>query len=618
MRNFRCFGTENNGEWGFTFSPNAHLSLIIGPNGSGKTALLDAIDLTLNSEGRSNRSLVTEFDFPNCDTAKSLSIEVVLTDLGHAIGAFESDIQWIDPADGVPVEEKNTEVDANLHRKAVIIRFEAVLDAHTGEIEWRWLLPKFHETEMMPAKELSSTQHKSLGYFRINPATTAGAFSLGQYSVLGRHLRKLNYRLGKLPESLRGRITLPTCSIENHDCGTCDSRSDCVPASEDVKKSKTIAGVLAQIISVAKNVLGSEGWSGMQAGLGPRYGGLTSALAGITIGLRANENKDAFIPFDRLSSGEKYALSFALAKNQVPGELPPVIVVEEPETALYPSAVVALLREVQSVPTGVAPQVIVTSHSESVLRCFSPQDIIILGLNRTSVKFQEVLENVNPGARTPFYKPEYRVMSSSPNALFADKVLVVEGVGDSIAIGHLDRIAAKNTATAAHKHTSFSVHGWCVFQTNGASEIHDSVRVLQALGKRVAALFDGDDPGRSHASATMNLCPTFIYTSKTLHDPMFEDVLLAGLPTDKRHNVLLSLQDHQECSSCERLRQTKRGCWTQSGKCPKGDRSDRKNMIRYLCLNSYEENGLFPPVFERLLGQIEHSVPHKLHALDLD
>ncbi|MGA7644300.1 MAG: AAA family ATPase, partial [Syntrophobacteraceae bacterium] len=549
IRNFRCFGEANDENWGFTFHPNQNLSLLIGPNGSGKTALIDAVDLTLNAEGRSNRSLVTEYDFPNCDTSKELCIEVVVIDLGNALGVFESDIQWIDPTDGLPVESKDIEVNRELHQRAVIIRFESALDSDTGEIESRWLLPKFEQTEMMEPKELSAVQHKAFGYFRINPAISAGAFSLGQYSTLGRHLRKLKYRLGRLPKSLLGSLTLPSCSIERLQCGTCPSRSDCSPAADDPFENQTIATVLTQIVSLARKILGSQGWNDMQAGLGPRFGAFASALSGVTIGLRTTCDKDAFIPFDQLSSGEKYALSFALARTKAPDGIAPVIVMEEPETALYPSAVATLLREVQAIPTGEAPQVIISSHSESVLRCFSPHDIFVFGYDRKAAKLQKIVDSIEPDKSGPFHDTEYLIMPGGPSALFADKILVVEGPDDAVAFGQLDRIAANNAAQLQAEHSSFSSKGWCVSEAHRADRIPDTVKVLKALGKKVVALFDGDEAKERHAPHTKDLCPTFVYRSDTHSNPELEDALIFGLPHEERECVLDAYYGLEECST---------------------------------------------------------------------
>ena len=201
----------------------------------------------------------------------------------------------------------------------------------------------------------------------------------------------------------------------------------------------------------------------MQPGLGPRYGGLSSALAALTLGLRHNSDQNqAFIPFDRLSAGEKYALSFSLAKAQIPGERPPVIVMEEPETALYPSAISTLLRDIQAIPTGKEPQIIVSSHSESVLRCFIPDDIFVMEKGHGPKKLMDIVCRIKPQGGH-FQKPEYLIMPGGPSVLFADKVLVMEGARDVIISGHLDRLAARCAAVGAVSHVSFATKGWCVF-----------------------------------------------------------------------------------------------------------------------------------------------------------
>jgi len=92
VKNFRCYPENENNQWGVEFSPNPDLNLLIGPNGAGKTALLDAIDIVMNVEGRTNQSLISEYDFPACNTSKKICIEIVLTDIGQALSEFESDI----------------------------------------------------------------------------------------------------------------------------------------------------------------------------------------------------------------------------------------------------------------------------------------------------------------------------------------------------------------------------------------------------------------------------------------------------------------------------------------------------------------------------------------------
>lgn len=622
IRNFRCFTENANGEWGVVFRPNPNLNLIIGPNGSGKTAMVDAIDILMNAEGRANQALLSEYDFPYCDTSKTMSIEITLVDLGQAIGEFRSDIQWIDPEDGELIESKGADLNDQVHLQAMVIRFEAGLDPDDGEIKWRWLLPKFPETEMESTKELNRTQHAALGYFRIRPAVTAGAFSLGQYSPLGRHLRKLRYRLGKLPDNLRSESQLSECFLENPQCDKCPNRSDCLPGLEDVElppgDAPTLGFTIGGIVSGAKDVLGSHGWNKMISSLGPRYGGQRSNLAALTLGLRTDATEAAkFIPFEHLSAGEKYSLSFALAKAQVPGDRPPVILMEEPETALCPSAISTLLGNLQSIPAGDTPQAIISSHSESVLRCFSAGDVFIMDENRLPMKLEVTINNIKP-PKGPLSRVESLIMPGGPSALFADKVLLVEGAQDAIISGRLDRLAARISATKRQEqYRSFSSLGWCIFQSAKASNIPDSVRVFLALGKKIVALFDGDGPGKRAAEATKRLCPTFIYRSSKGGNPKLEDALLMGLPQEEKDNVLSDFFANPACYNCEKLN---RKCWEQSGDeyCYLGDKESRKSHLQSLCLERYLDQKLFPTAFGTLLRKIDAAEAGEIHELFID
>jgi hypothetical protein len=376
----------------------------------------------------------------------------------------------------------------------------------------------------------------------------------------------------------------------------------------------TIGTVLKEIVAGARTVLGSSEWTEMEPSLGPRYGGLSSALAALTMGVRpvASDESQVFIPFDRLSSGEKYALSFSLAKAQIPGEHPPVIVMEEPETALYPSAISTLLRNIQAISTGKTPQVIISSHSESVLRCFLPSDIFVLEKGKGPKKLSDILDTIKP-AVGPFRRPEYLIMPGGPSTLFADKVLVVEGARDVIISGRLDRLAARHAAVRAVSHVSFALRGWCVFPAEKADQVSDCVAVFNSLDKKTAALFDGDGPGRRYAEQTKDACPTFAYKSGLYTDPALEEALLAGLPAVDREQIIKEFSNCKSCPSPSRVR-----CWVERGECEKGNRDARKILLQSLCLELYEKRDLFPPAFTDLLNQIDYAPMGQVHYLNAD
>lgn len=602
IRNFRCFGpSEERYEW----LPNKDLNLLIGPNGSGKTVLADAIDIVMNWEGRTNRALITEYDFPCCDTSQKMEIEVTLIELGNVLGEFESYIQFIDNKTIEPIDENNIEPNGSEHQRGIIIKFEACSDEEDGEIKWRWFFPKFVPTEFEEHKELKRLQHEALGYFRINPAVSGGAFTLGQYSALGRHLRKLNYKLGKLPDSLKPKHQLPRCILGNLDCENCPEKQRCLneAGEEDVEQNKRIplGKRLNEIVSKAENMLGLKSWSEMQSSLGPRFGGLRSSLAAITLGLRpaAADNSESFIPFEKLSAGEKYALSFSLATTQIPDSLPPIIIMEEPETALYPSAIGQIITELQS---SNSPQVIITTHSESVLRYFSLDHVFVLDSSKQPPKkLKDTLEDDGFDR----LQLESLIMPGKTSALFVEKVVVAEGAIDTIVSGELDRLAGK-IRSSGEKQSSFASKNWCFFDPGGAPHVAEWAGILRKLGKKVVVLFDADEDGRNNADITKSEYPTFIYKSSKEPEPTLELSLLYGLENDRQKTAINEFQSYPECQNCTLKIDLKNCLKLKDGGCPlKLGKNILKSHLCHSCLKQYYETNTFPSAFSELLEKID-------------
>lgn len=609
ISNFRCFGHSTSTGWGVIYKPHVGLNLVIGPNGSGKTALVDAVDLVLNADGRGNRSLITEYDFPYCDPTRRMYIEITLTDLGESLVVFESDVQWIDPSDGLPIEIGTLVPDDSQHERAVTVALEARLDADDGEIKWQWLLPKFPSTEIEQAKELNRTQHESLGYVRIRPTITAGSFSLGEYSSLGRLLRKLRYRLGKIPELLKPATVAPQCDISQRQCESCPQKADCLPASDNdtaaASPPVTLGERLQQLVGQASATIGSHGWNDMTPGIGPRHAGLGS---GLTVGLRGfNDGKTAFLPFERLSTGEKYALAFAVAAARVPGHQTPIILAEEPETALYPTAVSKLIFDLQRHSGGHSPQVIMTTHSESVLRCFTTDSIFVLTKNRQPVSLASIVQTMWPSSNkdTSAYALECMIMPGGPGSLFANKVLVVEGAAEAVVAGHLDRLAVQVQGDTIQPSTSFASLGWSLSAAYKATNIPERVRLLRGIGKQVAVIVDGDDPGKATAEATKAIAPTFILTSATEKLPTLEDALLLGLSPADQQAVLNDFHTFPGCATCSERMQK---CWHKRACRGTPERPMHKVDLQEACLNRYRDTGKYPTAFTRLLSQIDTAI----------
>jgi len=605
MRNFRCF-KKNDGTW-YDWLPNKDLNLLIGPNGSGKTALVEAIDIVLNCEGRSNRALITEYDFPSCDIGKTIEIEIVLTELGAVLGDFDSAIEFFDNRSGELVDEIDEEHDESKYDRCIRIRFEAHRNQDDGEIEWHWTLPKFVETEYEEAKELTKKQHEAIGYFRINPAISAGAFTLNQYSALGRHLRKLKYKLGKLPHKLTPKQVMPECIFDGLTCDNCGEKTACLNMSEDNETELPLGQMLNQVMSKAEKMLGENSWSGMKSSLGPRFGDLRSSLAAMTVGLRPIDVADKFIPFERLSSGEKYALSFALASTQIPGAITPIIVMEEPETALYPSAIGQIIANLYKTNS---PQVIITSHSEAVVRRFSLEDIFVMDSEKKPVPLESCLETgVN---RADF---ECLIMPGRTSALFVEKLIIAEGAMDAIVSGELDRLAGA-VSSPGKEQTSFASKNWCFFDASGSEHLLEKADALKKLGKKIVLLFDGDK--MSTADRTKDKYPTFIYKSSKESDPAIELALLHGMQENQQAEAIKDFHSFPECAECTVWKNDIKNCLNKNG-CPlKESKPELKAKFNRSCLKEYHETKTFPPAFNSLLAELDSAQAGKIIELKIE
>ncbi|BFT69510.1 ATP-dependent nuclease [Paenibacillus sp. P36] len=88
--NWRKFGERENGQPGVKISFNANLNVIVGENDSGKTAIIDAIKLGLNTNSQDS-SWIRETDFH--DSSKSIKIEYIFKELSEDEEAFF--FEWI-------------------------------------------------------------------------------------------------------------------------------------------------------------------------------------------------------------------------------------------------------------------------------------------------------------------------------------------------------------------------------------------------------------------------------------------------------------------------------------------------------------------------------------------
>lgn len=603
ISNYRCFGSKNDGAFALDFSSFGDLNLLVGPNGTGKTTIVQAIDLALNVENRYNPNLITDFDFHQCDLTREIQIEVIVTDLGSVLKShFPSHIQWFDTSKDW--EEAETADGAGC-AEGLLIRFVAEREDSTGAIRSRWILPKFAVSELEEETEMSRSQHEAIDYFRISPRISAGTFALGDNSPLGRYLRKAGYAMGRLAA---GPDSYSNCDLN---CGTCSRKEACVSPVAQGGTDVSLGKNLSDIAMRAMQFLGDN--AALSAGLGDQRGATKARLSATTLGLRTDlpDGNAGFIPYGQFSSGEKYAFAFALATQNLPERSKPIVVVEEPETALYPAAVgriLAVLRQQDS------PQVFVTSHSETVMRHFDLASILVVGRDRRVRRLGEVIASagVKPGVEQGFTS---LVMPGQGSALLSDRVLLVEGLGDALTSGELDRISAVANLPGGF----LAARGWIALTSHGAGKAVQYAKVLQSLNIQVRALFDGDLAGTREASNAKDDIPVFVYSSSQVSNPRLEEALFYGLESSAQDSVLAEFKTQGWYSACSH-KSSSGVCWQT---CRKDETLGKnpnpcKESIRDNCIRQYQITRSFPPAFSGLAELLDAAQIGKVVELPID
>lgn len=419
LRNFQSFGSTP------TTIDLADLTYVLGPNGSGKTAVLEALSRMFSPVAPQRKIQLSDFHVPIGssmaevqDEGPALWIEV---DVEFAEAGAEGQHASIPPyfahmalatADGVP--RIRVRLTAELAPDGLIDeKIEYVLQAdESGEPETRAAMSRYDrghiEVHYLPARR-DPTDH-------ISYTTT---------SLIGRTLRSANW----------------------------------------AAERSTLAGLADQITGAlgANSAIASVGvhltreWNGLHQGaffMDPSIafgrGELEGVLRQLTVTFSPSHD-GAPMPFERLSDGQKSLLYIslvlswqALARRVLSGEetsldpdrlRPPVhtvIALEEPENSLAPQYLGRIIRQLRGACKHGDVQALVATHASTLLRRVEPKSICFLRLNadrETTVHRIKLPENDEEAAK---YVRE--AVEAYPELYFSRLVVLSEGASEQIVL----------------------------------------------------------------------------------------------------------------------------------------------------------------------------------------
>jgi putative ATP-dependent endonuclease of OLD family len=414
LSNFQSFGPEP------TTISLAALTYVLGPNGSGKTAVLEALSRLFSPLASQRTVKVGDFHVPVDRNASEVHVEQPTLWL-------EVDIEFPEAGDddqhaSIPPNFSHMAIETQHGAPRIRVRLTAVLAAD-GEIDEKteYILQADEDGEPTSRADMSRYDrgHIEVHYLpaRRDPADH---ISYTTASLIGRTLRAADWSSER--ESLTDLMTEVT---------------DVLVANEAVA---TIGNQLA------------EEWSGLHSGVffkDPSIafgrGELEGVLRQLTVTFSPSHGGTP-LPFERLSDGQKSLLYIslvlawqALARQVLSGEdtsldpdrlRPPVhtvIALEEPENSLAPQYLGRIIRQLRGACEQGDVQALIATHAPALLRRVDPESICFLRLdNKRETTVHHVVLPDDDEAAAKYVR---EAVQAYPELYFSR--LVVLGEGDS-------------------------------------------------------------------------------------------------------------------------------------------------------------------------------------------
>ena len=508
--------------------------VLIGDNNTGKTTILEALDLVLGPDRLNRQPPIDEHDFfegrylapvapavadgvPAGDAAAAppreaaeaprIEIEVAIADLTEEQKARFGDYTefWDRLNDRFYTEPNPAGVDAVDITEALRVTFHGWYEPEEDDFEGRTYFTR-SLTEADKPEQFSKKHKQVCGFLYLRSLRTGSrALSLERGSLLDIILRLKEVR----PQMWEA--TLATLSA--------------MPVASDPVLG--ISPVLGSISEALKKYVPKE-W-----GVDPhlRVSNLTREhLRKVITAFIATGTGDHAAPFYRQGTGTINMLVLAMLSLIAEDKQNVIFAMEVPETAIAPYAQKRIVHEVRKL----ASQTLFTSHSPYVLEEFKLDETIVLRRDEAGTLSQSAIvlpTSIKPKA----YRQNFRTRFSE--GLLARRILVAEGATEALAFPTVcRRLGELDPAT----YCSLEELGLCTVDAGGEGSIADVAKLYRDLGKRVFAICDKQgDAKKAAIEAEVELL--------LMHEEKgFEDLVLKSTTEDalRRFAALIDWPPH--------------------------------------------------------------------------
>ena len=443
--------------------------VLVGDNNSGKSTVLEAVDLVLGPERIKQRPVVDEHDFylgryikdEDDEGPIEIRVEATVVDLNEEQEArFVDHLEFWDTEnecmiEGPPAEQTDDETVVRALRVVFIGRYDEDEDDFEGQTFFMSPVPENGELERFQTRD-----KRFCGFLFLRTLRTGSrALSLERGSLLDIILRLREQRVQMWEEVIN----------ELRDVG--------VAEGEELGLSDTLGEVQAKL----RTFIPTE-WADNPH---IRVSDLTreSLRRTLTVFMAAGSEDEGYsVPFRRQGTGTINMLVFALLSMIADEKQNVIFAMEEPEIAIPPYTQKRVIESVKATSS----QVLLTSHSPYVVEEFPPEHVAVL--KRTGGTVTLIPSSLPPAVKMKAYRCEMRTRFCE--ALLARRVLVVEGRTEYDAIPAAARRLASLSPTEYRLLESLGI---AVVDAETDGQIVPLVRYFEALGKTVFAVYDKQD-----------------------------------------------------------------------------------------------------------------------------
>jgi putative ATP-dependent endonuclease of the OLD family len=442
-------------------------AVLIGDNNSGKSSVIEAIDLALGPDRINRAAPIDEHDFYagrylDADgNPIPIEIEVMIVDLSpEQVRHFKGNLEFWDETAGALVAGPPVgAIEGQNVKEALRVGFHGWYDPDDDDFKARTFFcsPPQDNGEQPPFY----TKDKRLCGFLLLRALRTGsrALSLERGSLLDIILRVQELRPKMWEKVLEQLRVLP------------------VAADPELGITQILSGIQAAIRTFVPSEWASEPHL--------RVSDLTreNLRRTLTVFMATGAMNGATphaAPFQHQGNGTINMLVLALLSMIADAKKTVIFAMEEPEIAIPPSTQKRIVDGVRAKSS----QAIFTSHSPYVLEEFSPNQILVLrrdGQGKLSAAPLTFPPHIKPKA----YSSEFRLRFAE--ALLARRVLIAEGETETAAYPAAARRLAE---LDPQNYASLEALGIAVFNARTDNQVAGFGTLFRGLGKAVFAVYD--------------------------------------------------------------------------------------------------------------------------------